>query len=145
MKLRLVECARCGHKWPTKGKPQRCAACRTPYWSRRRQNEATEAIQRQEEATSAALEELHFDTLIYEAQEAAKAGVSVSEWFRGIPESERARKRIQETLAAAERELQALSNEQIEGIKKIYGFDPVLNPLHIVMRHAKQNLAGHGF
>ena len=104
-----------------------------------------ETVQRQEEGMTAALEELHFDTLIYEAQEGVKAGISVSEWFRGLPESEPARERIKETLAAAERELQALTGEEIEGIKRIYGFDPMLNPLHIVMRHAKKNLEGHGF
>lgn len=30
--LRLVQCKRCNYQWATRGKPLRCADCRSPYW-----------------------------------------------------------------------------------------------------------------
>lgn len=147
MDVKVVTCRRCGHRWPTKGKPKRCAACRTPYWRKSREGEdsteAIRAVQAQAEEHNAALEELKLARLLYDAQQQAKTGVSALEWLRRVPESEWAP--LKEALAAAERNLQALTVEEIAGIKKIYGFDPVLNPLHIVMHNAKKNLEGHGF
>jgi len=36
--LRIVECNRCGHKWPTRlgHEPKCCAKCVSPYWNRAR-------------------------------------------------------------------------------------------------------------
>lgn len=34
--LRIVECNRCGHKWPTKIEPKCCPKCKSPYWNKAR-------------------------------------------------------------------------------------------------------------